>query len=177
MQIISNQFPAKSFLAGTSYHYSDSFSGQVKKDFEIETAAKAFFQTAPGWVDSLMRLRNRIVRLFGLKAPTSKQDPAEILNAAKWEPGEEIGLFKIYNKSENEIIFGQDDKHLNFRISLLKDHNLNKTSLILTTTVVFNNLFGRMYFLPVRFFHKPIVKAMMQSLIRELSKDKSPSPH
>lgn len=169
VQIISNYFPTKSLLAGTRFHYSDSFSGEVKKEFEIETAAKAFFLTAPDWVNSLMRIRNRIVRLFGLKAPTGKQDPTQLLNSAKWEPGEVIGLFKIYNKNENEIVFGQDDRHLNFRISLLKDQNLDKASLILTTTVVFNNLFGRIYFLPVRLFHKPIVKAMMRNLIRDLS--------
>ena len=71
------------------------------------------------------------------------------------------------------MILGEDDKHLNFRISLLTE-NLNteqiKKEVTISTTVEFNNWFGKIYFLPVRPFHKLIVPRMLKAIIKELEK-------
>lgn len=91
----------------------------------------------------------------------------------KCEKGEQIGLFKVFDKTTNELILGEDDKHLNFRVSLLIDsQNESKTDkkLIISTTVKFNSWFGRLYFLPVRPFHKLIVPSMLKGIINDIEK-------
>ena len=79
----------------------------------------------------------------------------------------------MFTKTENEVILGEDDKHLNFRVSLILNPKGKKTenkALIVSTTVEFNNWFGRLYFLPVRPFHKLIVPTILKGMIRDLEK-------
>ncbi len=79
----------------------------------------------------------------------------------------------MFNRTDKEVILGEDDKHLNFRVSLFLDHQINdpnKKHLTVSTTVEFNNWFGRIYFLPVRPFHKLIVPTMLKGIIKHLEK-------
>ena len=80
---------------------------------------------------------------------------------------------KFFSRTENEVVPGEDDKHLNFRISLFLEQNIEeaeKKKLIISTTIEFNNWFGKIYFLPVRPFHKLIVPTMLKAIIKELEK-------
>ncbi len=117
----------------------------------------------------LFTLRNKMVSIFGLKTSNDSYNRQEILTNFNFEPNERIGLFKVFNKTENELVVGENDKHLDFRISLLKVSNdVKKKKIIITTTVNYNNWFGKLYFLPVKPFHKLIVPVMLKSLIRAL---------
>jgi len=58
-------------------------------------------------------VRDMIVAGFDLK--TAKH-LASLANDAK---ANRVGIFKIYSTSETEIVLGEDDKHLNFRVSVL----------------------------------------------------------
>ena len=102
------------------------------------------------WVNWLMGIRDSIVRIFGLK--TSK----EILDR-------QVTDFPIIEKRENEIVMGENDKHLDFRVSVSVDRE--NSFIYLTTIVHFNNFFGRLYFLPVKPFHKIIVKSSLKRFI------------
>ncbi len=116
-------------------------------------------------------LRNKIASIFGLKTPGEIDDRQQKLDNFKCEPGEQLGLFKVFNKTDNEVVLGEDDKHLNFRVSLLLNKHkidLTKKEIIISTTVEFNNWFGRLYFLPVRPFHKIIVPTMLKGIIKQL---------
>ena len=89
----------------------------------------------------------------------------------KFDPGERFKLFKVFTKTDDELVFGEDDKHLNFRISLLLDHNqTDKKTLAITTAVEFNNSFGRHYFLIVKPFHKLIVALILNRVKKKLEK-------
>ena len=95
----------------------------------------------------------------------------EIIRNLKGVPNEQIGLFKIFESSSNEIVMGEDDKHLNFRVSLLLDSSSSHQELkniTITTTVQFNNTFGKLYFLPVKPFHHQIVPSILKGIIKEL---------
>lgn len=79
----------------------------------------------------------------------------------------------MFSQTQNEVILGEDDKHLNFRVSLFLERQPNETTnknLTVSTTVEFNNWLGRLYFLSVRPFHKLIVPAMLKGIIKELEK-------
>jgi hypothetical protein len=178
MKIIKTTLPNNSILntSHKKYDYVDSFQG-VLNDIEYKFASvdigKAFFLSGPKWVGKLFTLRNRIVSIFGLKTSGKNNNIEKQLKDFKCEPGEQLGLFKVFAKTENEVILGEDDKHLNFRVSLFFERQTNeptKKDLTVSTTVEFNNWFGRLYFLPVRPFHRLIVPTMLKGIINELEK-------
>ncbi|RVT76543.1 DUF2867 domain-containing protein [Flavobacterium sufflavum] len=180
MKIIETVLPNKSILKndGVNYDFVDSFVGEFsdnKNTITSATIGKAFFTSAPNWVGKLFTLRNKIVSLFGLKTSGNSNDRQAQLDNFKCQEGEQLGLFKVFSKTEDELILGEDDKHLNFRISLFIDkqtENHNKSKLVISTTVKFHNAFGRMYFLPVRPFHKLIVPKMLKGIINQLENEK-----
>ncbi len=176
MQIIKVASPSDSLLFGKAnkYHYMDSYQGCIiDTDNSITplTVLKAFFQTSPKWVSTLFSLRNKIVKIIGLKTSKNVKNKEEIIQNLKGVPNEQIGLFKIFESSSNEIVMGEDDKHLNFRVSLLLDSSSSHQELkniTITTTVQFNNTFGKLYFLPVKPFHHQIVPSILKGIIKEL---------
>lgn len=178
MTIIKTTLPASSKLntIHKKYDYADSFKGILHDDKNELTSidiGKAFFSCGPKWVEKLFLLRNKIVSVFKLKTSGDIINREKQLKNFNCEPGEQLGLFRVFAKTENEVILGEDDKHLSFRVSLFIEKQINQTNkkdLIISTTVVFNNWFGRLYFLPVRPFHKLIVPAMLKELIKELEK-------
>ena len=96
---------------------------------------------------------------------------AKQLDSFKFEQGERVGLFKVFNRTTNEIILGEDDNHLNFRVSLLLEESENDKStktITVTTLVIYNNWFGRLYFFPVKPFHKLIVQSGLKISLQEL---------
>lgn len=175
MKVVKTKIPNNSILNTSHqvYDYVDSFQGVLNDiDNKITPAdiGKAFFSSGPTWVGELLTLRNKIVSVFGLKTSGDVTDREKQLENFKCEPGERLGVFKVFSKSENEVVLGEDDKHLNFRVSLFLEQQTTGTSksLIISTTVKFNNSFGRLYFIPVRPFHKLIVPTMLKGIIKKL---------
>ncbi|MGL5892164.1 MAG: DUF2867 domain-containing protein [Bacteroidia bacterium] len=178
MLVSKTELPEASALqtAFPKTNYSDAFSATVN-DEQLQLtpvdAAKAFFSAAPAWVSWLMQLRNTIVKLFGIKTSGTTGSRERILENFTGEPGQAIGLFRVFSKSEHEIVMGENDKHLDFRISVwLEPQGGGKQVLTLSTIVVLHNWLGRLYFWPVKFFHRLIVPAMLRSMVRKLE-----SPH
>jgi hypothetical protein len=178
MTISKTQLPENSLLKTKSiaYDYTDSFQGSFIDKFQkIGTTeiGKSFFLSGPKWIDKLFAFRNKLVGLFGLKTSGKITDKQKMLNNFKCEKGEQIGFFKVFDKTPNEIVLGEDDKHLNFRVSLFIDQQTNNQiakKLIISTTVKFNNWLGRLYFLPVKPFHKLIVPIMLKGIIKNVEK-------
>jgi hypothetical protein len=181
MKIVKTTLPINSILntSHKEYDYVDSFQG-VLNDVENKITSvdigRAFFSSEPKWVGKLFNLRNKIVSVFGLKTSGNAVDRQQQLDNFKCEQGEQLGLFKVFNKTDKEVIIGEDDKHLNFRISLFLDKSKadkSKKEFTISTTVEFNNWFGRLYFLPVRPFHKFIVPTMLKGIIKDVEKQRS----
>lgn len=178
MALSETRLPQHSILNnGIRYDYVDSFTGELNDKKHCITSAKvgkAFFTSAPVWVAKLLALRDRIAGVSGLKTSGNTRNRQQQLNRFTCEPGDQLGLFKVYSKTEHEVVLGEDDKHLNFRVSLyLEPESMNAAikKLTISTVVKFNNLFGRLYFLPVRPFHRIIVPKMLKGIIRELEKN------
>lgn len=164
--------PENSLLHSYRYDHTDSYKQAFvsnRTDINSTTVGKLFFSSGPKWMDRLFILRNRIVKVLGLKTSGDLKDRDEQLNRFKCESGEQLGLFKVFEKNDKEVIIGEDDKHLNFRVSLLL-HNTSELQkeLIITTIVQFNNRFGRFYFAVIKPFHTAVVRSMVKGIIREL---------
>jgi len=179
MKVVKTSLPTVSVLAALhqQYHYVDAFSAVIENNgraISIENVGRAFFSSGPKWIDGLLELRNMIAALFGLKTGKSDKSMQDMFEQFKCEPGERFGLFKVFSKSDHELILGDDDKHLNFKVSLLLDKKVpDEYTLTVSTVVIFNNWFGRLYFLPVKPFHKLIVPSMVKSVVQQITTDKT----
>lgn len=171
------QLPEKSLLKRSkwSFDYLDKFQGEIITNgykFDIKHILKIFVSSGPKWADTLMAIRDKIVGVFGVRTSDQLTDEQKRADNYKYEVGEQIGIFKIFDKSENEFILGENDKHLNFRVSILIEHtDLSKINLVVMTGVEFNNIWGRLYFLPVKPFHKLIVKATLKEIIKKIENE------
>jgi len=174
MNIQKSPFPINSLLSQTEYHYFDSYQSifsDPDTKIDILTVSKAFMSTSPAWLESLFALRNKMVGILGLKTAPPLQDRMSVIQNFNGQPGEKLGFFKVYQRRENEIILGEDDTHLDFRVSLLlEQQQSDHQKLQITTTVIFHNFWGKLYFFPVKPFHRLIVPTMLKGIIKELEK-------
>lgn len=172
MQINQVPFPINSLLANKEFEYSDTFVGHISnpknEKITVEEIGKSFFTSSPKWIGLLMGLRNRIVKMFGLKTGESITEQINNPSTISLEKGKQLGIFRVFDRNEQEIILGENDKHLDFRVSLMVDQTKDQSQLLITTIVSFHNWFGKLYFLPVKPFHKIIVKSMLKRTILSL---------
>ena len=157
---ILNSIPDNSVL------YEDSKNSSYKDSIRIPTLRNdvqsweliaAFFHSAPKWMIYMLNIRNKVVKYFGLK--TGMVD--EKLVSPPFKSGQQFGVFKLYSVGEAESIIGEDDKHLNFRISFMVD---NGNELVMSTVININNMLGTVYMFFVKPFHRILVLAMMKKM-------------
>ena len=152
-------------LAGASFH--DCYS--VLLDDTRSTALQHFLHAVadtPAWVNGLMRLRNRTVALFGLKdlgalGAVDRQRPE-----ASYRPGDRVGIFTLRAISDDEVVLGDSDRHLDVAVSVLRLPLTpeGQRPLAVSTVVKTHNLLGQLYMLPVAPLHRRIVPAVLHGL-------------
>ena len=165
---------SKLAIPPTSYDFVDSFVGSINDEQDViglQEVMTAFYGTKSSWISRMMALRNSLVKPFGLK--TGEEDGnKEVLKLVEMKKGHQIGIFKVFDITDNEIILGEDDKHLNFKVSILlekaSDATFQKT-LSISTLVKFNNKVGQIYFMVIKPFHKIIVSSMLKKMIGSLN--------
>jgi hypothetical protein len=116
-------------------------------------------RSTPRWVDDLMAIRNRIVRLFGLKDVGAMKVAARAPDA--YQVGDRLGIFSIFAKTERELLLGIDDRHLDVRVSVLKSERNGLPHYVVSTVVHVHNLLGRIYMAPVGRIHPFVVRSIM----------------
>jgi hypothetical protein len=84
-----------------------------------------------------------------------------------YSTGSKIGVFTVETRNEHEIVMAENDKHLNFKTSVLTNANGTGIDLYFTTVVHFNNIGGRLYFIPVKPFHRIILKSSIKRIIKK----------
>jgi hypothetical protein len=114
----------------------------------------------PWWIIRLMKISNSIVGIFGLR-PGKNENAKE---AAYYPVGSKASYFTVTERNGNEIVMGEDDRHLYFRTSVLVDRE--QSFIYFTTIVRFHNIWGRIYFLPVKPFHRLIIKSLLKKQVR-----------
>jgi hypothetical protein len=177
MKITENKLPKESLLYPdySKYDYIDSFQC-VLSDFhnkvDIIEIGETFVQPGPGWFEKLMKLRDRIVSVFGLKTSEElsvKSKPGR----HNWVPREQAGIFEVIKRTQNEIIMGGDDKHLNARVSLFLYRGAGNPAekvFNISTLVEYNNFLGRAYFFFIKPFHRAIIPALLRREFEKLEK-------
>jgi Protein of unknown function (DUF2867) len=147
--------------------FSDAYQTALSNpQMTVQQACAAVFAYSPLWVKYLMKLRGLIASIAGLKHGANALSTNNTsFNESQYEVGKRLGLFTIQSLSADELIMGDDDKHLNFRISVYKSVQ-NGVSLITVSTVVeIHNWLGKTYMFVVKPFHKYIAKSMVQKAV------------
>jgi hypothetical protein len=125
-----------------------------------EQLARFMFSHQAAWVGKLLRVRDALVAGFGLK--TAKR----LEEAARSERDKHISIFRIYERTVDEIVLGEDDKHLDFRVSVLQESREEAAGggryLTVSTVVRCHNLLGRTYILLITPFHEMVVRSSMR---------------
>ena len=169
MQVETIPIPTPSLIEGAlpQTDYADAYAVTVPGRVAPEVAAVAFFRSIPVWFTGMMYLREMLASLAGLKTARGMDVEAQLSNFTG-RPGQSIALFHVLDRSEEEILSGENDRHLDFRLSLFAQPLPNGTRIILATTVQFNGWLGRAYFLPVRPVHRLAVPVLLKRMARRL---------
>src|SRR5215831_5740106 len=121
----------------------------------------AIFGNRPRWMNWMMILRNKIVPLFGIEVASV----AEIIapqRRAHYSVGDKIGAWPIYSLTENELVVGRDNKHLDFRLSILRTPSSTREIVTVSTVCLVHNFFGKAYLFFVLPFHKLGVRLLIR---------------
>ncbi|HEY1722829.1 MAG TPA: DUF2867 domain-containing protein [Magnetospirillaceae bacterium] len=152
-----DDLPSASRL-NSSYHradFADAFSVDLPEaaSGDAETLARHVFSESAEWVAMLLKLRDVLVRPFGLKRAADLQTME----------GDRIDIFRVIERHEGEIILGEDDTHLDFRASLLVQpaSQGRPRRLTVTTLVFYNRLLGRAYIALIAPLHRRVVRTAL----------------
>jgi hypothetical protein len=144
-----------------SVNLADAFSIQLPAGASAspELLARFIFSQQAPWISGLMKIRDALVAGFGLK--TAKH----LMSLASQAKANRVGLFKIYSTSATEIVLGEDDKHLDFRVSVLcsgEATTARERRLVVSTVVHCHNRLGRVYIFLIAPFHRLVVQSSLR---------------
>ena len=129
---------------GQRAYFRDSFRASLsRRDLGVTDIFLAIFAHHPLWMKLLLIVRNKAASLAGLDAPTA----SEILHPDikdRYVVGEKIGVWRIFAR-EDEVVAGRNNKHLDFRVSVLKLSDSDRSSVVVSTVCTVHNLSGKLY--------------------------------
>ncbi|MET8247817.1 DUF2867 domain-containing protein [Streptomyces sp. NPDC005202] len=138
----------------------------VAIDLPPGTTAVEFTHTVlaatPEWVHCLLTTRDTLMSPFGLHTQ-QRVAPQDI----RVVPGAKLGPFRILTVSDEEVLAGDDDKHLCFRTSFAVREGVRGTEGVCTTVVRFTRAYGRAYFKAIQPFHNLIIPRVVARAVRE----------
>jgi len=152
--VISKQLEGAYYF--DSYQMPLEHAGRTALEIYLDMISKT-----PSWVDFLMGIRNRVVLLFGLKNLGALGAIQKQKAASEYRIGDRIGIFTLQSNTDDEVIMGDSDKHLDVKLSICKLNDNGRQSVASTTVVHTHNRLGRIYMMFVIPFHKRIVPAML----------------
>jgi Protein of unknown function (DUF2867) len=146
--------PVSSRLRGALPHvdYLDSYTIPLARpDQSMLSIYAAALGHLPAVFRHLLVVRSILVRPFGI-AGVSHRDLTQAIDLQKsYAIGDKIGRWTLYEQGQHELITGADDKHLDFRVSVLRE---GRTRVVLSTAVMTHNSFGRVYLATILPFHR-----------------------
>ncbi|GGK09304.1 DUF2867 domain-containing protein [Parabacteroides faecis] len=148
-------------------NYSDSFECETDSDKKItpDDIQVSFWTTMPGWVNQLFKLRNLLVKPFGLQAGEGKiQEFKECIRS-----GGNCSFASVTDKSPQETIVCLDDKHLCAYLSIhIENLEGNRKKIRSITVVHFHYWLGYVYFYTICPFHYLVVRNMLRYTLKKL---------
>jgi hypothetical protein len=164
---IVRDLPAGSRLASqrARAYYSESYEVPLgRSDLKMHEIYLAILGHLPWWARALIVVRNHLVSLFGLHAEPSANAWKPAIKDS-YTPGEKILRFNLYSLDDHEIVTGRDDKHLDFRVSVMQVTEKGATKVVVSTLIFVHNLFGKVYLLFVLPLHKRGMRRLLAQAV------------
>jgi len=168
MNVVECDVPSGSVLSRELIeraYFRDSYRAPLSRsELGIVDIFFGIFAHHPLWMKLLLIVRNKVASLAGLDAPTA----SEILDADikdRYVVGEKIGVWPIFSLSEDEVVAGRNNKHLDFRVSVLKRSDGDGSSVVVSTVCTVHNLSGKLYLFFVVPFHRHGVRKLMTNAL------------
>jgi hypothetical protein len=168
MNVVECNVPSGSMLSRELIeraYFRDSWRAPLSRgELGIVDIFFAIFAHYPAWMKWLLIARNKVASLVGLEAPTA----SEVLHVEmrdRYAVGEKIGVWPIFFLGENEVVAGRDNKHLDFRLSVLKVPDGDGVSVVVSTICTVHNRSGKLYLSFVVPFHRFGVRKLMANAL------------
>jgi hypothetical protein len=168
MPVIECDIPSSSALSRDlirNARFHDSYRAPLARpELTIVDIFFALFGHTPLWMKLLLLVRNAAAGLFGLEVPTVGEIMRPVVRG-HYRVGEKIGPWPIFFIADNEIVAGRDNKHMDFRLSVLKAVDGEAASVVVSTVCTVHNTFGRAYLFFIVPFHRRGVRALMSNAV------------
>ncbi|MCD7971094.1 MAG: DUF2867 domain-containing protein [Candidatus Azobacteroides sp.] len=165
MKVKNTKVPEDSLTSRyTPADYVDCFTTEVCNQLPVtpDEMIIRFWTHHPAWVTFLFKLRNKLIKLVGLKEEEKDQE-AFISHIRE---GKSSGGMLVTDKSENETVMCLDATHLKAYLSVYLRKKDNQTNFLSVITVVhIKNRQGKIYFTAIAPFHRIIVKRTIKYII------------
>ncbi|MBG6128894.1 hypothetical protein IWQ47_000413 [Aquimarina sp. EL_43] len=153
--------------------YSDVFQLRTTSLKEVpkpKDCMVAFFKAFSPFFIKLLLSREKIAKNLGLKTATKRTqvEREAYLNEFEGNIGDSIALFDVLDKNDIELLTGQTDKHLDFKLSFISYEEGDDKIMELATTVKIHNTLGKIYFFLVKPFHRYFMKKIFMKMEKEV---------
>ena len=129
---------------------------------DLEVLARAAFERPAGWIRAPTLVRDAVMSTVGVKS-------SRAVGAAAAARGPVIGYFPLLSKSAEELVVGEDDRHLDFRaVILLRTGAAGGREMVAVTVVHCHNRLGRAYLTVIAPFHRAIVRANLERAVKAM---------
>ncbi|WP_219219703.1 DUF2867 domain-containing protein [Variovorax boronicumulans] len=124
----------------------------------IDAWAQAALGHPTRWFRALLSLRDLAVGGLGLKTSADMRRDMDARGQAYFD------FFPVQSRSDDEIVVGENDRHLDFSLSLLLRPTPDAAygELVATTVVHCHNLLGRSYLKTIMPFHGLVVRSNLR---------------
>jgi hypothetical protein len=146
-------------------YYSESYAAPLgRPDLEMHEIYVAILGHLPWWARASIIVRNRIVSVFGLHTEPAANVWKPALEDS-YKPGDKIVRFNLYWLDDDEIVAGRDDKHLDFRVSVMKVTEGGAHKVVVSTLIFTHNLFGKIYLALVLPLHRFGIRRLLAQAV------------
>ena len=163
MTVVDCDVPADSALGTAAIaraNFRDAYRVPLRQSgLSVVDIFFAIFAHRPLWMNLALVARNKAAALAGLAVPTT----AEVMNPQRkdrYAVGKKIGPWPIFFLGPDELIAGRDNKHMDFRLSIMKLDG-TRPSVVVSTLCMVRNQLGRYYLSAVVPFHKHGVRTLL----------------
>jgi len=146
-------------MMSKKHFFRDALSTRrMKNELTPSQVQYAMFSFMPNWVSTLMKVRNRIVAVFGFDVVQSSMAP----KTDELMLGDQAGFLTVIEKHPDEIISFADDKHMTFYLSIaFVGEEVVVSSLVNQKTII-----GRVYVNAILPFHYFIARIVLNNAIK-----------
>ncbi|MDB5957466.1 DUF2867 domain-containing protein [Ramlibacter sp.] len=135
-------------------YYQDSYCAPLSQPgAAVVDIFQGIFAHHPPWMKAALILRNWIVFFFGLDAAAASEVLKFQVKGSN-AVGGQLGVWPILALTETELITGRDNRHLDFRLSVLKVADGANAKVVVSTVCKVHNVFGKIYLFLILPFHQ-----------------------